>query len=259
MMGRPLPFAVLAVLKELKEARDRNPNAGYRDDVFIRAQGCYDLFPHSSPKHVIKEAESVLKALGGAQVSSFRWTFDYNPLPVVREILASGCIPDQKSHQFYPTPESLARVACEMAGIESDHCCLEPSAGMGGLADVMGEYGCRKIACVEISPIHCKALESKGYYTIQADFLAWDDGMFDRIVMNPPFSEGRWQAHIRHASTLLAKGGRLVAILPASAKGKDVLPGFDLEWSQIYDNEFAGTSVSVVILAAEKSAWPHLS
>lgn len=43
--------------------------------------------------------------------------------------------------------------------------------------------------------------------------------------------------------------GRLVAILPASAKGKDLLPGWQCEWSQVFDNEFAGTSVSVVILA----------
>lgn len=255
MMGRPLPFAVLAVLGGLKEARDRNPNRGYRDDVFIRVQGCYDLCPGTDkPKQVVKEAESVLKALGGAQVSMFRWAFDYDPLPVLREIVASGCIPDQKSHQFYPTPEKLARIACEMAEIGSDHRCLEPSAGMGGLADAMGEHGCQKITCIEISEIHCKVLESKGYYTIQADFLKWSGETFDRIVMNPPFSEGRWQAHIQHAASLLADGGRLVAILPASAKGKDVLPGFDLHWSPVYDNEFAGTSVSVVILKAGKAA-----
>src|SRR5690606_32014413 len=102
--------------------------------------------------------------------------------------------------------------------------------------------------------IHCKVLVGKGYHTVWADFLAWGGEVFDRIVMNPPFSEGRWQAHIQHAASLLADGGRLVAILPASAKGKDVLPGFDLTWSPIYDNEFAGTSVSVVILKAEKSA-----
>lgn len=49
---------------------------------------------------------------------------------------------------------------------------------------------------------------------------------------------------------MLKLGGRLVAVLPASAKGKDVLPGLKHEWSQIYNNEFAGTSVSVVILSA---------
>jgi hypothetical protein len=51
---------------------------------------------------------------------------------------------------------------------------------------------------------------------------------------------------------MLAAAGRLVAILPASAKGKDVLPGLALEWSRVYENEFAGTSVDVVILVATR-------
>lgn len=38
--------------------------------------------------------------------------------------------------------------------------------------------------------------------------------------------------------------------VPASAKGKDVLPGFACEWSRVFANEFAGTSVDVVILVA---------
>jgi hypothetical protein len=41
-----------------------------------------------------------------------------------------------------------------------------------------------------------------------------------------------------------------VAILPASAKGKELLPGFAHDYSRIYDNEFAGTSTAVVILTA---------
>jgi 16S rRNA G1207 methylase RsmC len=105
--------------------------------------------------------------------------------------------------------------------------------------------------CVEISALHCQILKAKGYAAIETDFLKFSTtSLFDRIVMNPPFSEGRWQAHIEHASAMLANGGRLVAILPASAKGKDVLPGLKHEWSQVYSNEFAGTSVSVVILSA---------
>jgi 16S rRNA G1207 methylase RsmC len=72
-------------------------------------------------------------------------------------------------------------------------------------------------------------------------------------VMNPPFSEGRWQAHIEHAATLLNDGGRLVAIVPASARGKDVLPGFSITWSDVMNNEFANTSIAVVVMAAERA------
>lgn len=258
MMGRPLPFAVLSMLQRLRAARDLNRDRSLDDSLYIHVPGCYDMLPDAdcTSKHVIKEAESVLQAIGGARVSPCRWSFDYNPLPIVSEILVSGCIPDQKSHQFYPTPETLAQIAVKMADIGEHDLCLEPSAGMGGLADLMPKD---RTTCVEISPLHCKVLAEKGLYAIEMDFIAWSAetrDRFNRIVMNPPFSEGRWQAHLQSAARILVSDGRLVAILPASARGKDVLPGYKLEWSQIYDNEFAGTSVSVVMLCATKGSRP---
>jgi len=50
------------------------------------------------------------------------------------------------------------------------------------------------------------------------------------------------------------RGGRLVAILPASLRGKDLLKGFAPTWSQPYPDEFPGTSVSVVVLTADRQA-----
>ena len=41
-------------------------------------------------------------------------------------------------------------------------------------------------------------------------------------------------------------------ILPSGARNRDVLPGWTLEWSRVFDNEFAGASVSVVILSAQR-------
>ena len=42
-------------------------------------------------------------------------------------------------------------------------------------------------------------------------------GKYDRILMNPPFSEGRDIQHVRHAYDLLKPGGRLVALMGESA------------------------------------------
>ena len=192
--------------------------------------------------------------IGGVKTKNKRGTeyfaFDYDPREVIAEIICTGCLPDQKAHQFYPTPDNLAQIAVEMAQIEPHHECLEPSAGTGGIADHMPKT---VTTCVEISPLHCKVLEAKGHNVVQADFLKWESAYkFDRIVMNPPYSEGRWQAHLEHAAGMLADDGKLVAILPASAKNRDVLPGWTLEWSRVFDNEFAGASVSVVILAATR-------
>jgi 16S rRNA G966 N2-methylase RsmD len=143
----------------------------------------------------------------------------------------------------------------ELADIDAVHTVLEPSAGQGGLADVIGKG---KALCVEISTLNCKVLESKGHSVINADFLEWATGgqtQFDRIILSPPFSQGRWQAHITAAAGLVAPGGALVAILPASAKNKDLMPvDMSVEWHGPFDNEFAGTSVSVVILKATRNA-----
>ncbi|MDN8617161.1 hypothetical protein [Variovorax ginsengisoli] len=43
-----------------------------------------------------------------------------------------------------------------------------------------------------------------------------------------------------------------MAILPASMRGKDLLEGWEGEWSGVFSNEFAGTGVSVAIYAATR-------
>jgi hypothetical protein len=255
MMGRPLPFAVLGRLQGLCPAQDLNPDRGWRTNSYISVPGCYDIRQNGgSPSDaVVAEANRVLQALGGTQVSPSRWAFDYDPMEAVKEIVASGCIPDQKAHQYYPTPEKLARIAVDLAEIGCNNTVLEPSAGTGGLADLLPKY---RTTCVEISKLHCKVLESKGHMVATGDFLAWANttaARFDRIVMNPPFSDGRWQAHTEHAASMLRPEGRLVAILPASARKSFNLPGLTCEWHGPYDNEFAGTSVSVCILVASNN------
>ena len=234
MMGRPLPFAVLAILDEMR-IKGNVATYGY----------------HTDDRVASKEALRILESIGGVAEGP-TVTFDYDPREVLREIRLSGCVPDRVSHQFYPTPERVARAALEMACIEPHHGCLEPSAGMGGLAGLMPKENTR---CVEISTLHCKVLEAKGYLVNCGDFLALSSEWpwlppgagYDRILMNPPYSEGRWIAHLQAASGLLAKGGMVVCILPASARGKDLISGLDYEWSPVFENEFAGTSIDVAI------------
>jgi SAM-dependent methyltransferase len=177
--------------------------------------------------------------------------FDFDPREALDEIIASGCIPDRVAHQYFPTPEVIARAAIALADIGPDDTVLEPSAGQGGIADYFPVP--HRAVCVEISKLHCDILRAKGFVTVQADFIEWarTAPLFDVVVCNPPFSEGRALLHLQASATLLKPAGRIVAVLPASFKGKDVLPGFDVSWSNVYEGEFAGTSVSTVILKAE--------
>jgi hypothetical protein len=239
MMGRPLPFAVLAILDAMDIKGNRAAYGGY---------GSHD-------KAASKEASRVLQGIGGVFVDG-GWSFGYDPTDVIREIRLSGCVPDKVSHQYYPTPENVALAAVALADIGPDDVCLEPSAGQGGLVSFMPD----NTQCVEISGLHCTILRAKGYACEQADFIAWsaqavcEGNLFDRVILNPPYSEGRWLAHLQAAVSLLAPSGRVVCILPASQRGKDLIPGLDYEWSPVFANQFDGTSIDVAIYAGSKAA-----
>lgn len=244
------------VLNELAEFRSISDNVG---DI---GRGMYHR-GYMNDKHLRKAVDDVMKAIGGVDAYKMvrgynRWDddrrqdyykFDYDVRDVLDNIIISGQVPDQKSHQFYPTQEKLAAQAVQMAGIEPHHTCLEPQAGQGGLAKFMPK---EQTTCVEVSELHCSILREKGFETIQGDFLKYNGEKVDRIVCNPPFSQGRAQAHLEKGLQMLKSGGRMVAILPASFAGKEILTGCTSVYSEIYDNEFAGCSASVVLLTVEK-------
>lgn len=189
--------------------------------------------------------ERVLSYIGGVKKSASSWEFDYDITHVLYEIQRTGSLPEQRSHQYFPTPESVARYAVEFAGIKEGDQCLEPSAGQAGIAQFMP---IDRTTCVEISPLHCTILESKGFQTICTDFLKWQPSrIFQKIVMNPPYSDGRALAHLEHAASLLDRQGVLVCVLPESKKGLAMLPDFDHEWGESFHREFSGTGISVCV------------
>jgi hypothetical protein len=244
LMERPLPFAVLRLLERCTVSA---LPGGLEWSVSM---------PYSADedKHARGEAERVLEALGGSP-AKYHFTFDFFPRDVLDKVVISGCIPDARSSQFYPTPPTVAEAAYAMLDAGADDTYLEPSAGLGALATLLPPD---RTTCVEISPLRCDVLRARGYETHQADFIAWAaaqracDTRWSRCLMNPPFSDGRALAHLREASTLIAAGGRVVAILPASMRGKDLFEGWSGEWSGVFANEFAGTSASVAIYAATR-------
>ena len=232
LMQKPLPFAVIGLIRTLV-------GKGYTRALH------YGANPDKAQR---KRLSEVLTAIGGTEAVN-GWEFAYDPDEVLADIVASGCIPDEVSHQFYPTPEWLAQEAVRAADIGPMDECMEPSAGLGAIADLMPA---ERTQCIEVSEIHCAVLRAKGHDVIRADFLAWRPAgvEFDRVVMNPPYSEGRWQAHLEHAAAMVAPGGKLVAILPESARNKRLLPGWTTSWGAVH--KFPGTSIAVSIVAAEK-------
>lgn len=236
VMERPLPFAVLDIIGSGYFKQDSHT---FRFDSYAADKGM-----------AYQEAIRVLLSIGGVQTGYGSFEFDYYAKTVIDSIISMGCIPDQKSHQYYPTPETIAKIAVDMACIGPTDTVLEPSAGQGGLADFLPK---ERTTCVEISELHYKILAAKGFNTVWHDFLDWWTPLrFDRIVMNPPFSDGRWRTHLDTAYDLLKPGGRIVAVLPASAKNRVILPAKGISWSNVYSNEFSGTGVSVVVMCLVK-------
>lgn len=166
---------------------------------------------------------------------------------------------------FFPTPSGIVDDMLDAADIKEGMSVLEPSAGMGHIAESIRDAGVEPDV-VELSGDRRELLEAKGFNVVEHDFMDYfpqtkakedsdyylgrftkrfpnyskeavlneaekeqmpDDrtirqvieggmdqvGFYDRIIMNPPFSDRRDVQHVQHAYDLLKPGGRLVAIM----------------------------------------------
>lgn len=118
---------------------------------------------------------------------------------------------------FFPTSAAVTEEAIDAADIQGGMDVLEPSAGMGHMADAIREQTGVEPEVVELSGERRELLEAKGYNLVGSDFMEVSGKQYDRIVMNPPFSKGRDIQHVQHAYSLLKPGGRLVAIMSEGA------------------------------------------
>ena len=242
---RPLPFPVLSMLSEMVRTRM------VEDGTEVYA------FPWNADKNVSAEVRVVLEALGGVRNPAapvIGVVFDFAVRSVIEDVVATGTIPDPKAHQYYPTPPDIAEIVTELAEIEPHHRVLEPSAGTGNLVASLDP---KQVTCVEISERHCQVLRARGIEdVIRADFLdptGWmirPSRFYDRVIMNPPFSAGRWKAHLKAAIQYVRPaGGRLVAVLPASAEPESMVDGKEWEVLVTTPMPFPGTRIKVIIAA----------
>ena len=113
---------------------------------------------------------------------------------------------------FFPTPPSVCSEMVEMAEITDGMDVLEPSAGNGNIADAIKSITGVVCDVCEVSSELRAILEAKGYNVVDFDFLSYNEKKYDRIIMNPPFSNRMDGEHIQHAYSLLKPNGRIVAI-----------------------------------------------
>lgn len=166
------------------------------------------------------------------------------------------------SFNLFQTPEPLAaRVVAALGGKTGRT--LEPSAGLGRLYRALRAVDpSSPVVLVEQAAECCAELyrsiePDTAARLIQADFLACDaerlGGLFDCVIMNPPFKQGRDVKHILHAAGLLAPGGRLVSLCANGPRQRAALRPIAATWEELPAGSFKseGTGVDVVMLTIE--------
>ena len=174
----------------------------------------------------------------------------------MRESLRAG-VQVVTAPQRFPTPLDLAARMVELAGVEPGARVLEPSAGTGNIAAEVVHNTQGSLLCVEINQTLCGGLKRAGYVVQSADFLETspDDlgGVFDCVIMNPPFENAADIKHILHAQKFLRDGGRLVAICADGPRQRAALmPLADL-WEDLPPETFKnqGTNVNTALVVIQ--------
>ncbi|MDH8112599.1 hypothetical protein QIG11_27420, partial [Klebsiella pneumoniae] len=70
---------------------------------------------------------------------------------VFESIFINGTLPDQDSHQFYPTKGDLRQSAVDLAELNDSHSVLDPSAGFRHFLALLPRKA--EITAIEIHPV----------------------------------------------------------------------------------------------------------
>ena len=165
---------------------------------------------------------------------------------------------------LFQTPEPIAAEMVKLATAgRSLGRTLEPSAGLGRLyRAARATDATARMALVDNNSDCCRELyiaTDGDSFTqlIQGDFLEIDAerlGVFDTVLMNPPFKNGIDCKHIARAAGLLAPGGRLVALCANGPRQQAKLKPIADSWLVLPEGAFKseGTGVSVALLTIDK-------
>lgn len=211
------------------------------------------LPPGQLERSLYEQVNKVIVAVGGKwNRGSQSHLFSSDPREALGLALETGKAVNQKqTFQFFPTPKEIARRMVKLAGVQKGHRILEPSAGLGAILSELPGDTCR--VAVEINPEMADKLHIFGEVRC-ADFLTINGelGMFDRVIMNPPFTGGQDIKHITHAMTMLKPGGRLVAICANGPKQREYF-SIASEWIDLEPGAFkeSGTGVNAAMVVID--------
>jgi phospholipid N-methyltransferase len=157
---------------------------------------------------------------------------------------------------LYPTPPVLVTQMIDHASLAPSQRILEPSAGTGNIIKgILGVQPSTQIHAVEVDWNLVQVLKKLPISCKHADFLEVepsDLGLFDRILMNPPFHQWNDIAHITHAIKFLKPNGVLVGLCANGPKQRVKLQGLAESTGGSYENLggglFTGTNVNTAMV-----------
>lgn len=185
-----------------------------------------------------EQVNAVLERIAGGgkwnrRTAAHLYPAGQDPRPDLETVIRAGVLPPDPKRRdgWFATPAMLCDDLAynyALSSIDPDDYqtlrILEPSAGEGALADALCKfYGIQpaQIRCVETDPWRVAVLRRKGYPVLEGRFqdrVGDLGGLFDLVLMNPPFTEPgdklAYIAHVELAWSLLAPGGALVAVVP---------------------------------------------
>jgi hypothetical protein len=153
-----------------------------------------------------------------------------------------------KDLQYYPTPEAVVEQVLGDVYIREGDRVLEPSCGCGRFLDALRAKKVEAIG-IEVDPGRAAQARAKGHKVLLANFLETvPTGDYDHVVMNPPFYGRHYARHVEHALKFLKPGGKLTAILPATARYDHGL--LDGRWYDLPVGSFSesGTNINTTVL-----------
>ena len=238
----------------------------------VEIDGCNVKITAQLQRPLYNKVNEVLDRIGGKWNRKAKsHVFPDDPTEKLNAVIECGVLEPKVKTGYFPTPPALVARMIELADLSANDVILEPSAGKGHIADAIWEHIGVDNVCIdvcEILPENVDALTDKGYdvygnfHTHVSDILENDDA-YDKIMMNPPFERQKDIEHVTLAYELLARGGKLVAIMSAGVMFRENKKTVEFRENilshatMIEDNpqgsfKESGTMVNTVMIVLEK-------
>lgn len=153
----------------------------------------------------------------------------------------------------------------QVADIQDGHKVLEPSAGVGLLAEGILRHNSNiELDCIELNSQCKKELREKGLNTVWSDFLTFKPKFFyDRVIGAPNFRDNIDCAHVMKMYDCVKPSGKVVSIMsPEWMTGSSELQIKFRKWlenksytiTMLPDNSYMedGVTVPTIIINLEK-------